>query len=108
MRKITSLAIIMASVAILAACRSGQGHLERAEQMRSTIYELYDVDQTALLSENYPQDAPDQVTYLANGLPDFKNQYSFLWAYSGSFMKLLYYKYKIKNLNIHNFCIKIS
>ena len=92
MRKITSLAIIMALVAILAACRSGQGHLERAEQMRSTIYELYDVDQTALLSENYPQDAPDQVTYLAKGLPDFKNQYSFLWPYSGtlSMMTALY------------------
>lgn len=92
MRKIVSFAIALALVTLLYSCDSSQGHLERAEQMRLKIYELYDVDQTALLSENYPQDAPDQVTYLANGLPDFKNQYSFLWPYSGtlSMMSALY------------------
>lgn len=92
MRKIVSFAIALALVTLLYSCGSSQGHLERAEQMRLKIYELYDVDQTALLSENYPQDAPDQVTYLANGLPDFKNQYSFLWPYSGtlSMMSALY------------------
>lgn len=93
MRKIVyffTMAVVVAM--FFTACNSGQGHLERAEQMRTTIYELYDVDQTALLAENYPQNTRDQVTYLANGLPDFPNQYSYLWPYSGtiSMMSALY------------------
>ncbi|MBR5877679.1 MAG: glycoside hydrolase family 88 protein [Alistipes sp.] len=93
MRKLLSFVVIVGSaVTLFAACQSKLSHLERAEQMRANIYKLYDVDRTALLSENYPLNTPDQVTYLANGLPEFPNQYSFLWPYSGtlSMMSALY------------------
>jgi predicted alpha-1,6-mannanase (GH76 family) len=53
---------------------------------------LYNVDETPLLAENYPQDAAAEATYLAEGADNKVNKYSYLWPYSGtlSMMSALY------------------
>lgn len=74
------------------ACNHPNFNLERAEQMLSTLYALYDVDATPLLAENYPLDPAARATYLAEGAENQVNKYSYLWPYSGtlSMMSALY------------------
>lgn len=84
--------IIIALVLLSVACGKSNPHLKHAQQMKETIYELYDVDQTPLLAENYPQDVASEATYLAEGADNKVNKYSYLWPYSGtlSMMSALY------------------
>lgn len=74
------------------SCNNTNRHLEHALQLKDAIYELYDVDETPLLSENYPQDIAAEATYLAEGTDNKVNKYSYLWPYSGtlSMMSALY------------------
>lgn len=73
-------------------CDKTSTHLDRALELKDKIYELYDVDDTPLLAENYPQDAAAEATYLAEGADNKVNKYSYLWPYSGtlSMMSALY------------------
>lgn len=85
--------ILVAAVALLAVgCSESNPHLKHALQLKDTIYELYDVDKTPLLAENYPQDVAAEATYLAEGADNKVNKYSYLWPYSGtlSMMSALY------------------
>ncbi len=70
------------------ACSQPNPNLERAEQMRSTLYSLYDVDDTPLLAENHPIDPAARATYLAEGADNQVNKYSYLWPYSGTLSML--------------------
>lgn len=84
---------LIAAVALLAVgCSKRNPHLDHALQMKDKIYELYDVDETPLLAENYPQDVAAEATYLAEGADNKVNKYSYLWPYSGtlSMMSALY------------------
>ena len=86
---------ILACAAVLTlavACNNANPNLARAEQMRTTLYTLYDVDDTPLLAENYPLDPAARATYLAEGADNQVNKYSYLWPYSGtlSMMSALY------------------
>ena len=76
----------------IVACSQPNPNLARAEQMRTTLYTLYDVDDTPLLAENYPIDPAARATYLAEGADNQVNKYSYLWPYSGtlSMMSALY------------------
>lgn len=85
--------ILVAAIALLAmGCSKPNPHLKRALQLKDKIYKLYDVDDTPLLAENYPQDAAAEATYLAEGADNKVNKYSYLWPYSGtlSMMSALY------------------
>ena len=85
--------LLIAAVALLAVgCSKSNPHLDHALQMKEKIYELYDVDETPLLAENYPQDVAAEATYLAEGADNKVNKYSYLWPYSGtlSMMSALY------------------
>lgn len=85
--------LVCAAVLTLAvACNNANPNLVRAEQMRTTLYTLYDVDDTPLLAENYPIDPAARATYLAEGADNQVNKYSYLWPYSGtlSMMSALY------------------
>ena len=70
------------------ACNRPNPNLERAEQMRATLYTLYDVDETPLLAENHPIDPAARATYLAEGADNQVNRYSYLWPYSGTLSML--------------------
>ena len=85
--------LLIAAVALLAiGCSKNNPHLDHALQMKEKIYKLYDVDETPLLAENYPQDVAAEATYLAEGADNKVNKYSYLWPYSGtlSMMSALY------------------
>ena len=90
--KFTYLAI--ASLMLAVGCNKPKANynLEHALQMKDNIYSLYDVDETPLLAENYPQDVEAEATYLAEGAENKVNKYSYLWPYSGtlSMMSALY------------------
>ena len=81
-----------AVLTLAVACNNADPNLVRAEQMRTTLYTLYDVDDTPLLAENYPLDPAARATYLAEGADNQVNKYSYLWPYSGtlSMMSALY------------------
>ena len=86
---------ILATTLIFAcavACNKPNANLSRAEQMRTTLYTLYDVDDTPLLAENHPIDPAARATSLAEGADNQVNKYSYLWPYSGtlSMMSALY------------------
>ena len=85
--------LLIAAVALLTiGCSKNNPHLDHALQMKEKIYKLYDVDETPLLAENYPQDVAAEATYLAEGADNKVNKYSYLWPYSGtlSMMSALY------------------
>ena len=85
--------ILVAAVALFAVgCSTSNPHLKHALELKDTIYKLYDVDETPLLAENYPQDVAAEATYLAEGADNKVNKYSYLWPYSGtlSMMSALY------------------
>lgn len=89
----TTFKLIISALALFAiGCKSTDHHLQHALQLKDKIYELYDVDETPLLAENYPQDAEAEATYLAEGADNKVNKYSYLWPYSGtlSMMSALY------------------
>ena len=81
-----------AVLTLVVACNNADPNLVRAEQIRTTLYTLYDVDDTPLLAENYPLDPAARATYLAEGADNQVNKYSYLWPYSGtlSMMSALY------------------
>lgn len=55
-----------------------------ADSMLSNILLKYNVEKYGLLQENYPVNPENQVSYLAEGTEQKKNQeVSFLWPYSG-------------------------
>lgn len=55
-----------------------------ADSMLTNILTKYNVEKYGLLSETYPVNPENQVTYLAEGAEQKKNQeVSFLWPYSG-------------------------
>ena len=84
----------IASLMLAVGCskQNANYNLEHALQMKDKIYTLYDVDETPLLAENYPQDVAAEATYLAEGADNKVNKYSYLWPYSGtlSMMSALY------------------
>ena len=76
----------------LSGCGSDNAELNRARNMKKTIYSLYRVDDSPLLAENYPRDTSARATYLAEGADQSVNEYTYLWPYSGtlSMMSALY------------------
>ena len=55
-----------------------------ADSLLTNILTKYNVEKYGLLSETYPVNPENQVTYLAEGSEQKKNQeVSFLWPYSG-------------------------
>ena len=85
-------AAICSAVLVCSACRADNAELDRAREMKETIYSLYRVDDSPLLAENYPRDTTARATYLAEGADQTVNEYSYLWPYSGtlSMMSALY------------------
>ncbi len=77
---------------VCSGCRADNVELDRAREMKKTIYSLYRVDDSPLLAENYPRDTSARATYLAEGADQTVNEYSYLWPYSGtlSMMSALY------------------
>ena len=58
--------------------------LAYADSMFTHILEKYNVEKYGLLLETYPPNPKNQVTYLAEGTEQKRNQeVSFLWPYSG-------------------------
>ena len=90
--KCTFRLFIAALLLLSVGCGKTNFHLKHAQQLKDKIYELYDVDETPLLAENYPQDVAAEATYLAEGADNKVNKYSYLWPYSGtlSMMSALY------------------
>ena len=90
--KCTFRIFVAALLLMSVGCGKTNLHLKHAQQLKDKIYELYDVDETPLLAENYPQDAAAEATYLAEGADNKVNKYSYLWPYSGtlSMMSALY------------------
>lgn len=85
--------LVAALLLLAVGCgKKDNNHLEHALQHKDKIYELYDVDSTPLLAENYPQSSAGEATYLAEGADNKVNKYSYLWPYSGtlSMMSALY------------------
>lgn len=75
------LRIIIVALGFLAmGCYRDTSHLEHALKLKDKIYQLYDVDDTPLLAETYPQAEQGE------------NRYSYLWPYSTtlSMMSALY------------------
>lgn len=63
---------------------SSKPDLAIADSLLSNILTLYNVEKYGLLLETYPVNPDNQVTYLAEGSEQKKNQeVSFLWPYSG-------------------------
>ena len=91
-KKFAYFAIASLMLAVGCSKQNANYNLEHALQMKDKIYELYDVDETPLLAENYPQDVAAEATYLAEGADNKVNKYSYLWPYSGtlSMMSALY------------------
>ena len=55
-----------------------------ADSMFTHILDKYNVEKYGLLQETYPANPDNQVTYLAEGAEQKRNQeVSFLWPYSG-------------------------
>ena len=55
-----------------------------ADSMLQNILDKYNVEKYGLLSETYPVNPENKVTYLAEGTEQLRNQeVSFLWPYSG-------------------------
>ena len=55
-----------------------------ADSMFTHILDKYNVEKYGLLQETYPANPDNQVTYLAEGAKQKRNQeVSFLWPYSG-------------------------
>ena len=73
--------IVIVLMLLSVGCREDATHLNHALEMKDKIYLLYDVDQTPLLSETYPQPGEGE-----------GNKYSYLWPYSStlSMMSALY------------------
>ena len=86
--KITHILFVALAMLCAVACSQPNPNLDRAEQMRTTLYTLYDVDSTPLLAENYPIDPAARATYLAEGADNQVNKYSYLWPYSGTLSML--------------------
>lgn len=62
------------------------GNVIKADATLKAVYQLYAVDHTQLLSENYPKDDSYKATYLAGEDTSTKpNSYSYLWPFSGTF-----------------------
>ena len=58
--------------------------LSVADSMFTNILDKYNVEKYGLLQETYPANPDNQVTYLAEGAEQKRNQeVSFLWPYSG-------------------------
>jgi predicted alpha-1,6-mannanase (GH76 family) len=83
------LRVIIVVLGLLAmGCYRDTAHLEHALKLKDTIYQLYDVDETPLLAETYPQTEEEG------------NKYSYLWPYSAtlSMMSALYEATRDENL----------
>lgn len=91
MKNYFKLAFVAVALAIV-GCGKTDSHLKHALELKEKIYQLYDVDETPLLAENYPQDVKAEATYLDEGADQTVNKYSYLWPYSGtlSMMSALY------------------
>lgn len=82
---------IYASLLVLCACSCNRPATPKtnrdvviADSMLTNILTKYNVEKHGLLSETYPVNPENQVTYLAEGSEQKKNQeVSFLWPYSG-------------------------
>ncbi len=83
MKNYFKLAFVAVALAIV-GCGKTSSHLKHALELKEKIYQLYDVDETPLLAENYPQDVKAEATYLDEGADQTVNKYSYLWPYSGS------------------------
>ena len=83
MKNYFKLAFVAVALAIV-GCGKTSSHLKHALELKEKIYQLYDVDETPLLAENYPQDVKAEATYLDEGADQTENKYSYLWPYSGS------------------------
>jgi len=61
-------------------------NIEKAQQTLDALYQNYAAPNTCLLRENYPFDQDSKATYLASEeQAKRRNEYSYLWPYSGTF-----------------------
>ena len=61
-------------------------NIEKAQQTLDALYQNYAAPNTCLLRENYPFDQDNKATYLASEeQAKRRNEYSYLWPYSGTF-----------------------
>jgi Predicted glycosyl hydrolase len=58
--------------------------IKRAQQTLDSLYKYYGVSHTYLLSENYPVQKLNNITYLASQTQS-NNSFSYLWPFSGTF-----------------------
>ncbi len=79
MKSIVKIVICLLGLSLL-GCGEDVTHLQHAQQLKDKIYQFYDVDETPLLAESYPQAS------------EGGNKYSYLWPYSStlSMMSALY------------------
>lgn len=59
-------------------------NIQRAEELKDSVYSHFSAENTCLLRENYPMDLNIKATYLASEAAH-PNEYSYLWPYSGTF-----------------------
>lgn len=83
-------ALAAACIGLATSCMSpastpeANNDLALADSMLNNILTHYSVEKYGLLQETYPANPDNQVTYLAEGSPQKRNQeVSFLWPYSG-------------------------
>lgn len=58
--------------------------IKRAQQTLDSLYKYYGISHSYLLSENYPIQKHNNITYLASQTQS-NNKYSYLWPFSGTF-----------------------
>lgn len=88
-KKIITTAFVSAVLLVSACTKAGKDLKETsdiviADSLLNNIVTLYNVEKHGLLMETYPANPDNQVTYLAEGSAQKKNQeVAFLWPYSG-------------------------
>lgn len=79
-------------------------NIEKAQQTLDALYQNYAATNTCLLRENYPFDQDNKATYLASEeQAKRRNEYSYLWPYSGTFSAVNALLRALKIKSIKNF-----
>jgi len=65
------------------AAEKGNQNISRADMTLTQIKAFYQADRANLFNENYPNDAKEEVTYLATQDSSVHNKFAYLWPTSG-------------------------
>ncbi|GAB1415472.1 glycoside hydrolase family 76 protein [Paludibacter sp.] len=83
--RFVSISLIAISLLFSIECCVANNNFERAKATYEAIYKHYSIEGSHLLRETFPFSDSHKVTYLDNSeQADKRNEYSYLWPYSGS------------------------